>query len=336
MTNIAHQLGYFETVTGPRFSGRRCNPACRAGDAGAGLGGWPRTSGSCGQRTVHVGLVPANGAYARDDDRGFAACRPSATVLDNGAVVIVQETSNTPAVTINATVHAGSVHDPDDLSGVANCCRACSIAGRRRRSAEDIAEALDDRGISLRMRRSRHAMSLRCTCLSEDFDEVLAIVADIARRPSFPDDEIAKRKARVHHGHPAGRGQPGGARHRSADGAALPRGHPYGRPAKGTVDERRAHHAATISRAFHAERFARRLTLAIVGDVGRRCTRSTGGGARARRLAGRSGEARSPAATRPTGRRQQRVDPDDEQVAGGHRLRLHHHRRRDPAYYATG
>ena len=44
---------------------------------------------------------------------------PVRTVLANGAVVIVQETSMTPAVTINATFRAGSLHEPDDRTGLA-------------------------------------------------------------------------------------------------------------------------------------------------------------------------------------------------------------------------
>ena len=63
------------------------------------------------------------------------------------------------------------------------------------RSAADIAEVLDDRGVALRAATNRHVLTLSCTCLVEDFDEVLAVVADVARNPSFPDVEIEKRRA---------------------------------------------------------------------------------------------------------------------------------------------
>ena len=39
-----------------------------------------------------------------------------------------------------------------------------------------IAEALDDRGVSLKVSTNRHAMTLSCTCLPEDFDSVLAVI----------------------------------------------------------------------------------------------------------------------------------------------------------------
>ena len=44
---------------------------------------------------------------------------PVRQVLANGAVVIVQETAFSPAVTISASFRAGSLYEPDDLTGLA-------------------------------------------------------------------------------------------------------------------------------------------------------------------------------------------------------------------------
>ena len=56
---------------------------------------------------------------ASDDARTRRGLAPLRHTLDNGAVVIVQETAATPAVTINATFLAGSLYEPDDLAGLA-------------------------------------------------------------------------------------------------------------------------------------------------------------------------------------------------------------------------
>src|SRR5207249_5429255 len=53
--------------------------------------------------------------------------------------------------------------------------------GTTTRSADAIAEALDDRGVALRTATNRHVISLSCTCLSEDFGDVLAEVLRQAR-----------------------------------------------------------------------------------------------------------------------------------------------------------
>ena len=72
----------------------------------------------------------------------IAACR----TLDNGAVVIVQETSSIPSVSINATFLAGSLYEPDNLPGLAYLTSRVIDRGTTRRNAETIASS--SRGFS--------------------------------------------------------------------------------------------------------------------------------------------------------------------------------------------
>jgi len=193
---------------------------------------------------------------------------PVRTVLDTGAVVIVQETSTAPAVTINATVLAGGVYEGPEQQGLAYLVGRVLDRGTEQRSAELLAEELDDRGVSLRISSSRHATILTCTCLSEDFDDVLALIVDVVRRAAFPQAEVAKRKAeclsaiRQDEDNPSVRAVE--ALFEILYGAT----HPYGRRAKGTVES-----VERIGRddlvAFHAARFQpSALSLAIVGHIG--------------------------------------------------------------------
>ncbi len=196
--------------------------------------------------------------------RGLSPCRAT---LDSRATVIVQETSSTPAVALNASFLAGSLYEPDDRAGLACLIARALDRGTERRSAGVIAEALDERGVSLRIRSTRHTMTLSCTCLAEDFDEVLAIVMDIARRPTFPDEEVAKRRAEAV---TAIRQDEDNPAVRAADqlfellyGPA----HPYGRRTKGTAESLGRIDRTDLA-AFHARRFSPgSLSLVIVGDV---------------------------------------------------------------------
>src|SRR3954470_1239962 len=120
---------------------------------------------------------------------------PVRQVLENGAVVVVQETAFSPAVTINLAFRAGSLDEPDDLPGLAWFVSRVIDRGTAARSADAIAEALDDRGVALRAATNRHVLTLTCTCLSEDFADILAVLADVARNPEFPPAEIEKRRA---------------------------------------------------------------------------------------------------------------------------------------------
>ena len=47
------------------------------------------------------------------------------------------------------------------------------------RTAARIADELDDRGVSLSITVNRHAMWLVCTCLVEDLEPILALLADV-------------------------------------------------------------------------------------------------------------------------------------------------------------
>jgi zinc protease len=192
---------------------------------------------------------------------------PVRSVLDSGVVVLVQRTTTTPAVTINATFQAGGIYEPPDLPGLAYVASRLLDRGTERRSAEVLAEELDDRGVVLRVLPTRHTMALTCTCLSEDFDDVLAIVLDVARRAVFPEGEIAKRRAecvtalRQDEDSPAVRAVE--ILFELLYGAT----HPYGRRAKGTLESIERIRRDDLVK-FHSARFRpSALSLAIVGDV---------------------------------------------------------------------
>ena len=192
---------------------------------------------------------------------------PVRAELTNGAVVLFQETVMTPAVTISASFRAGSMFDPVHLPGLAYLTGRVIDRGTERRSASMMADELDERGVSLRVSSNRQALTVSCTCLAEDFDDVLGIVADVVRNPTFPLSEIEKRRSealtilRQNEDNPAAR----------AVDAVLELlygwDHPYGRPSKGTVIG-----VEMVSRgdmtAFHAARIRPAvMSLAIVGDV---------------------------------------------------------------------
>jgi zinc protease len=192
---------------------------------------------------------------------------PVRNALDNGVVVIVQQTSATPAVAINATFLAGSVYEPPELTGLAYVTGRLIDRGTERRSGDVIAEELDERGVSLRIASTRHTMTISCTCLAEDFSEVLAIVMDVARRPTFPQPELAKRRAeaitavRQDQDNPAVRAVEG------LSEMLYGPSHPYGRGAKGTLESLERIDREAVAH-FHASyMLPSALSLVIVGDV---------------------------------------------------------------------
>jgi zinc protease len=196
-----------------------------------------------------------------------AGLAPARTVLRNGVTVVAKETRKTPAVSLNVAVRAGSNGDPLAAPGATYLLSRVIDRGTRTRSAAEIAEALDDRGISLSVVVTRHLITLYCTCLAEDFDVVMSLVADIVMSPTIPESELATRKGEVitllrqDEDNPAVRAVE--ALMELLYGA----GHPYGRRQKGTLES-----VEQITReqllSLHAARFAPgEVTAVVVGDV---------------------------------------------------------------------
>jgi zinc protease len=196
--------------------------------------------------------------------RGLA---PARTALDNGAVVIVQETTTIPAVTIDATFVGGSVYEPADLPGLVFLTGRVLDRGTERRSGERIAEELDDRGVSLRILTTRHTLGISCTCLVEDFDDMLSLVIDVARRPTFPETEIAKRRAEAITAIRQDDDNPAVRAVETAFELLYGAGHPYAQRAKGTPASLERIDSAVLSEFHQRHIVPACLSLVVVGDV---------------------------------------------------------------------
>ncbi len=192
---------------------------------------------------------------------------PVRQVLDNGVVVVARQTRTTPAVTIHASVHAGGIYEPRDTPGLAFFLSRVIDRGTLTRSADQIANDLDGRGVTLSVNVTRHQLSLTCACLVEDFDPVLALVADVTRNPTFPDAEIATRRGEIVTMIRQDEDNPAVMATEGLIAMLYPDAHPYGRRAKGSLET-----VEGITRdalvGFHRERVApSALSLVIVGDV---------------------------------------------------------------------
>lgn len=206
----------------------------------------------------------AGGPSTGRRERGLS---PTKHVLPNGVTVLVKETRTTPAVTIYAGFHAGTAYDPQDFPGLAHFVSKTIDRGTESRSADQIAEELDSRGVSLTVAVNRHAAWLICTCLSEDFEQILALVGDIAMRPAFPSHEVVTRRGEIITLLRQDQDNPATVAMEAMMRALYGDAHAYGRPMRGTLDTVERITSEDLQR-FHRARFAPQvLSLALVGDV---------------------------------------------------------------------
>ena len=192
---------------------------------------------------------------------------PARRALANGAAVIVREAHTTPAVSLNLSLDAGSICDPAAAPGAAHFLSRVLDRGTRRRSAEEIAEALDGGGVTLAVHATRHTLSLGCTCLAEDFPAFVELLADVVRNPACPEAEVETRRRQVLTAIREDDDNPAARAVERLHGLLYGGGHPYGRRVKGTAASVEA-----IGRAdlvdFHRARVApASLSVVVVGDV---------------------------------------------------------------------
>jgi zinc protease len=194
------------------------------------------------------------------------ALNPKRVVLDNGITVIAKANHTSPTVSLLVGVRTGAYSDPPDREGTAALCARVLDRGTAKRSADVIADDLDGRGASLSVIAGRHQTALAATCLADDFEPVLSLVADVARHPAFADNEIATRREtlitaiRQEEDNPATMAG-------DAFVQALYGNHPYARKVRGNVAAIEAIRRQDLVR-FHQKGFDPPLiTIVVVGDI---------------------------------------------------------------------
>jgi zinc protease len=191
---------------------------------------------------------------------------PLRETLRNGVVVLAKETRTTPAVTILVGVRAGAYYDPAGLEGTAALVARVLDRGTETYTQTEIADELDGRGASLSVMAGRHQLTISATCLSEDFDTIFSLVADVARQPLFEPPEVETRRAELLTAILQDEDDPAAVAVDVLMGR-LYSTHPYGRRPRGTQQT-----VERITRedlvAFHQQWFTPEgTTIVVVGDV---------------------------------------------------------------------
>jgi zinc protease len=191
---------------------------------------------------------------------------PLRLTLANGMSVLAKETRTTPAVTILVGIRAGTFFDPAGREGTAALVARVLDRGTRRRSGADIADELDGRGASLSVVAGRHQITVSATCLTDDFDAIFALIADVVQRPAFDEREVITRRADLLTSILQDEDDPAAVAVDSLM-ARLYHDHPYGRRARGTMAS-----VEPLTRAdlveFHGRWFTpESAILAVAGDI---------------------------------------------------------------------
>jgi predicted Zn-dependent peptidase len=187
--------------------------------------------------------------------------------LSNGLRVVLLEKHQVPLVQINLVFLTGSVMDPEGKTGLASMTAAMLTEGAAGRDALALADAIDYLGAQLSASAGFHTSSVSLQTPLTKLDSALALQADIALRPTFPQAELErKRKDRLTtllQWRDQARAQASVLFNREVYGDT----HPYGVSAIGDEPAIRSLRVEDLHRFFFRYYRPNNAFLVVVGDV---------------------------------------------------------------------
>lgn len=122
------------------------------------------------------------------------------TKLSNGLQVIVLEQHKLPTFAMQMVVLSGGLSDADGAPGTAQFTGAMLREGTATRKSKQLAEQVDGLGATLTAGStglSSITSTINASGLTDNFDQIMALFADVILNPSFPAGEFDKLKTRT-------------------------------------------------------------------------------------------------------------------------------------------
>jgi len=187
-------------------------------------------------------------------------------VLLNGITILTRSNFNSPSVVINGFFNAGAIFDPDEKLGLSDFVTSALMRGTKKRSFDEIYNALESVGASLGFNTGVHKSGFHGRSLAEDLPLLLSLLSESLMQPAFPKAEMEKLRSQILTGL-AIRAQDTGDMASMAFDQILFKDHPYSRPEDGYTE--------TIQRItrddlvkFQRETYGPRgMVIVIVGAV---------------------------------------------------------------------
>ncbi len=131
---------------------------------------------------------------APGEPKGFSVPAPKAFTLDNGLAVTLVPYGTVPKVTVRLAVLTGNIDEKAGEVWLADLTGDMLSEGTATRTAPQVAEAAARMGGSLDIAVGENRTEIGGDVLAEFGPEMVALVADVARNPKFPESEVSRLK----------------------------------------------------------------------------------------------------------------------------------------------
>lgn len=116
--------------------------------------------------------------------------KPVVHRLSNGLRCVLRVDKSVPLLHAALAVTGGCRVENVATAGISSVLAECMPKGTSSRTVAQIAEELENRGATLNASTGNNTIVLNLRCMTEDADALLALMAEIAARPSFPEEAV--------------------------------------------------------------------------------------------------------------------------------------------------
>ena len=187
--------------------------------------------------------------------------------LSNGLPVWIVELHEVPVAQVALVVLSGSADDPAGKYGIASLTSAMLENGAGSRSALEIADAIDFLGADLSASSGVDSSAVRLHVPVSRLADALPIMADVALRPTFPNDELERARQQRLTNLLQARDDPATIGALAFSRVLYGSGHRYGTAMMGTAQTIGAFTSEDVRAFYLATYRPANATLLVAGDV---------------------------------------------------------------------
>lgn len=222
-----------------------------------------------GERTTTETGVDRTKEPSAAAEPSFAPPKIQTATLSNGLELYLVEDHRLPLIDANLLIRSGWAADPSGKPATASLTAEMIDEGTKTRTALQIADEIDRLGISLGTGSGYDASNINLSGLTRNFDAGLALMADIVLNPSFPAEELERKRQEYLGRITQEMVQPGALAQRAFNKMLYGEGHPYAMPPSGagTTSSVKAITQADLVAFYKGNYVPNNAAVVIGGDI---------------------------------------------------------------------